>query len=150
MREGCEMNNAFDPAVGQWYAHLDKGQQFEVVAVDADARTVEIQYFDGGLEELDEVTWSELAIEPIEAPMDATGPADDVERDDLGYTADEMEERDWQEPLDELHEEVRHTEHWEEEEEESTDEWAEGHLEQEPWEEAARDESDEGRGGEEG
>ena len=46
------MGNRLPPIVGNWYAHRDKGALFQVVALDEDAGTVEIQEFDGGLDEL--------------------------------------------------------------------------------------------------
>jgi len=89
------------PIESQWYRHLDKGLQFQVVAVDEEAGTIEIQYFDGDVEELDLELWKEMEIEPIEPPEDWTGPIDDVERDDLGYTETGMSGRDWSSPLEE-------------------------------------------------
>ena len=47
------------PDIGEW--HQDQaGNRFEVVAVDEDDRTIEIQHFDGTIEELDFVTWDHL------------------------------------------------------------------------------------------
>ena len=40
------------PTIGAWY-RLDGGESFEVVAFDTDDGTVEIQYFDGTVEELE-------------------------------------------------------------------------------------------------
>lgn len=74
------------PIIDQWYRHLDKGESFRVVAIDDDARTVEIQDFGGDVEEIDLEDWHVMAIEPIEPPEDWTAPMDDIERDDLGYT----------------------------------------------------------------
>ena len=42
-----------------------------------------------------------MALEPIETPEDWTGPMDDIERDDLGYTETDMSAEDWAEPLGE-------------------------------------------------
>ncbi|MGE0080774.1 MAG: DUF6763 family protein [Thiohalomonadaceae bacterium] len=91
-----------DPVVGNWYRHLDKGYRFEVVAVDEDEGTVEIQHFDGDIEALDIDTWYEMDIEPTEPPEDWSGPVDDFEEEDLDYTETDMEEDDWDEPLGEL------------------------------------------------
>ena len=91
-----------DPIVGNWYQHLDKGQKFEVVAVDEDEGVVEIQHFDGDVEELDLDTWYELAIEGSEPPEDWTGPVDDIEEDDLGYTETEMGPDDWKSSMEEV------------------------------------------------
>jgi hypothetical protein len=89
------------PIPSQWYRHLDKGHRFQVVAVDETAGTVEIQHFDGDVEELDLDDWYALEIEPIEPPEDWTGPMDDIERDDLPYTETDMSEKEWTEPLEE-------------------------------------------------
>lgn len=86
------------PIIDQWYRHLDKGEQFQVTAIDEKDGTVEIQYFDGDVEELELDGWRELEIEPIAPPEDWTGPMDDVERDDLGYTETDMTEEEWNEP----------------------------------------------------
>jgi hypothetical protein len=88
-----------EPVVFQWYRHLDKGQQFYVTAFDEEEGAVEIQHFDGDLEEVDLDDWHQLDIEPIEPPEDWTGPVDDVERDDLGYTDTDMTRDDWEKPL---------------------------------------------------
>lgn len=80
-----------DPMVGNWYQHLDKGQRFEVIAVDEEEGMVEIQTFDGTLEQFDLDTWYEMDLEPIEIPEDWAGPLDDVAHDDMGYTEVDME-----------------------------------------------------------
>lgn len=80
------MSHDFEPLVGHWYRHLDKGQEFEVVAFDESQATVEIQYYDGNVEELDLDSWYELDIEAAVAPEDWVGPLDDVEKDDLDYS----------------------------------------------------------------
>ncbi len=113
------MTTSLKPAVAQWYRHLDKGQQFYVTAIDDRDGTVEIQHFDGDVEEMDLDDWRELEIEAIEPPEDWTGPVDDVERDDLGYSETDMTEEDWSEPLEEK---VKPTEETEEEEDERREE----------------------------
>lgn len=85
-----------DPIVGNWYEHLDKGLKFEVVAVDEDEALVEVQYFNGDIEEIDLETWYELEIEPAEAPEDWTGPMDSIETDDMDYTETDMDTEDWE------------------------------------------------------
>jgi hypothetical protein len=59
---------------------------FQVVALDEDAGTVEIQEFDGGLDELDFDEWRALALDSAAQPEDWGGPVDDVEPDEFGYT----------------------------------------------------------------
>jgi hypothetical protein len=91
------------PEVGHWYAHRDKGQMFQVVAYDADDGYVEIQDFDGDVDELDLDTWFAMPLDAAEAPEDWSGPVDDVESEDLGdASGTEMTARDWRSPLDEL------------------------------------------------
>lgn len=107
------MTTALEPQVSQWYRHLDKGQQFYVTAIDDDEGTVDIQHFDGDVEEMDLDDWRELDLEAIEPPEDWTGPVDDVERDDLGYSETGMRPEDWSEPLEEK---VKSTDESEEEE----------------------------------
>lgn len=96
------MATEHDPIVGNWYKDIDSDQTFEVVAVDEDEGTIEIQHFDGDVEELDLDTWYEMELEFIEPPEDWTGPYDDLERDDLGYTDMPLHPEDWSNPLDEL------------------------------------------------
>jgi hypothetical protein len=80
------MGNRLPPIVGNWYAHRDKGALFQVVALDEDAGTIEIQEFDGGLDELDLDEWRALSVYGAAQPEDWGGPLDDVEPDEFGYT----------------------------------------------------------------
>lgn len=94
------LGRELDPIIGNWYQHLDKGQEFQVVAVDDDRGTIEIQYFDGDIDELDRSEWALLPIELIEEPEDISGPLDVVELDDLGGTnVTDTALEDWSEPL---------------------------------------------------
>jgi len=96
------MSNELDPVVDQWYRHLDKGEMLRVVAVDPVARLVEIQNFDGNIEELEFGAWHDMNITLAEAPEDWTGPYDDVETDNLDSTETAMTSQDWRTPLDSL------------------------------------------------
>jgi hypothetical protein len=80
------MGNRLPPIVGNWYAHRDKGALFQVVALDEDAGTIEIQEFDGGLDEIELDEWRTLAVDTAAQPEDWGGPLDDVEPDEFGYT----------------------------------------------------------------
>ena len=62
-----------DPIVGNWYKNVEEEKEFEVVAMDEDAQTVEIQYFEGEVEEIDLDSWYELVLEPMKRRK--TGPA---------------------------------------------------------------------------
>ncbi len=98
--------------VGQWYTRWDKGEIFQVVGYDEESRTIEIQTFDGDLDEIDLEMWSALPLAFVEPPEDWTGPVDDVERDDLGYTETDMTGEDWAEPLQTVRPEVEGEEPW--------------------------------------
>jgi len=79
------MIGELEPVEGSWYHHLDKGQDFMVVDVNEREGTVDIQYFDGDIEELEMEEWEEMDLEEIEPPEDWTGPLDDLESDDRYY-----------------------------------------------------------------
>jgi len=82
-----------DPVVNTWYENQEESQQFKVVALDEVAGAVEIQHFDGDLEEIDLEAWYLLNIEPIEDPEDWKGALDDYEEDDTDddWTASSQE-----------------------------------------------------------
>ena len=80
------MLNELDPIVNNWYHHLEKGMDFFVVAIDEENGLIEIQNFEGDLEEIDFEEWWEIEMEPSEAPEDFAGPIDVPNKDDLGYT----------------------------------------------------------------
>jgi hypothetical protein len=129
------MSNELDPVVGNWYRHADKGQTFRVVEVDEDEGTITVQHFDGDLEEMEQDAWYELELELAEEPEDWTGPVDDIERDDLGYSETDPKERDWDAPLRENRRSVK--EDWDaddEEDEDEPDEWSEGAVGDDPYE----------------
>ena len=84
------------PEVGTWFRGLD-GKTFEVIAIDDKDQTVEIQHFDGTLEELDMEGWREMAAEPVDAPEDWSGSMD-VEDEDL--PEDGSTRQDFDDPMD--------------------------------------------------
>jgi len=85
--------------IGQWYTRWDKGEIFQVTGYDEGSRTIEIQSFDGDLDEIDLDIWATMPLALAEPPEDWTGPVDDIERDDLGYSETGMTGADWSEPL---------------------------------------------------
>ena len=119
-----------DPIVDNWYQHLDKGQKFKVVAVANDGKAVEIQHFDGDVEEIDLDEWKLLDLELIEEPEDWTGPLDNIETDDLGYTETGMRSEDWAASLQEV--KPGREKPYEEEPREPEDDWGEGFPQEEP------------------
>jgi hypothetical protein len=96
----CKMNNEFTPRVGDWYQNIS-GENFEIVALDDDEATLEIQYFDGAVEEVDFDSWYELEIQPIEPPEDWSGSMD-IEREDYGVDLELTAPNDKINPLDEF------------------------------------------------
>jgi hypothetical protein len=92
MAEEKEMSNRLAPIIGHWYDHLDKGNLFQIVAIDRGSETIEIQEFDGGLDEVDFEEWRQMYIEEAAPPEDWTGPVDELETDDLGYSDTSAEE----------------------------------------------------------
>jgi len=78
------------PGIGDWY-RLDSGSLFEVVAYDDDDGTIEIQYFDGTVEEMDiedwQAQWEDGTLESAEAPEDWSGSVD-VDAEDSGRGAE--------------------------------------------------------------
>ncbi|NJN47268.1 MAG: hypothetical protein HC808_13190 [Candidatus Competibacteraceae bacterium] len=95
--------NELDPIVANWYRNLESLAEFEVVALDEDAQTVEIQYAEGEIEEIDFDTWYDLPLEAIEAPDDWSGPFDDLDPDDLGYSDTPTNNRSKDDPLKDLY-----------------------------------------------
>jgi len=91
-----------DPIVGNWYAHRDKGQTFQIIEIE-DTGLIETQHIDGDLEAIDTAEWRELDLAIAAEPEDWTGPIDDVAFDDLGYTETAMSKADYAAALTEHH-----------------------------------------------
>ena len=95
---GKTMRNEFDPRIDQWYSHLDKGQRFYVTAINEEENTVDIQHFDGDLEEFSLEEWRDLRIVLSEQPENWRGALDISEKDDLGTGITDTRSGDWSEP----------------------------------------------------
>jgi len=100
MESALEQEPASPPLVGAWYAD-PQGALFEVVAVDQDDGTVEVQYFDGTVEELEADSWEEMRPKPTDPPEDWSGSLD-MEREDYGVDLDDSDRGMWANPLDSL------------------------------------------------
>jgi hypothetical protein len=87
------------PVIGQWYRRPG-GESFEIVAIDRDDHTIEIQYFDGTVEEMEAEGWLEDEIEASEPPEDWTGSLD-VEPEDTEneYQPEPGNTKPWADPL---------------------------------------------------
>ncbi len=93
------MSTEFGPRVGDWYKNLEGGQMFEVVAFDEERGNVEIQYFEGEVEEIDLDSWAEMTLAVAEPPEDWSAPFDDLEKDELGFTDRAIKPENWSGPL---------------------------------------------------
>jgi hypothetical protein len=126
------MPNELDPIPDQWYAHLDKGQRFYVTAIDEDNDTVEIQHFDGDIEEYSLEEWRELDIELSEEPENWAGALDIAEQDDLGTEITDTTPEDWDSPQEEFRssDQEMHTR----ESMSARDDFGEGYIEESPLE----------------
>lgn len=76
--------------IGRWYLHWDQGEIFKVIDLDPEARTIEIQTFDGDFGEIDWDSWIALPLGFAEPPEGWAGPADAAGVDDLDYAETEM------------------------------------------------------------
>ena len=98
------MNKSTDPIIAQWYHYPQKSEKFQITAIDEQRGTVEVQYFDGNIDEFDLSVWYAMGAEPIETPEDWTGPIDNIEKDDLTPIGHEMRREDWEAGYDEIRE----------------------------------------------
>ena len=58
------------PRIGEWFIDKSNGQLFEIVAIDEQSSTIEIQFVDGELGEYETEVWGTQTIEPAAAPED--------------------------------------------------------------------------------
>jgi len=96
------MTTENDPIIDNWYFHKDKGQQFMVVAVDENKELVEIQHFDGDIEEISFSNWYDMNIEISTAPENWSGAIDVGEVDDYGTGVTDTKPEEWDEPIKEI------------------------------------------------
>lgn len=79
------MPTEVEPLEGNWYYDRDKDRRFEVIAVDEQDNRIDIQDFDGDLDEITFEYWFSLSVEPAEPPEEWLGPMDSAEEEDLDY-----------------------------------------------------------------
>lgn len=89
--------------IGDWFKTVD-GDNLEVVAYDPDEGVVEVQFYDGTVEEYDLEDWEELEVKQIAPPEDWAGSYD-LTRDDYGVDLDHPAGEPHPNPLDRLDEE---------------------------------------------
>jgi hypothetical protein len=92
--------NVVKPIVGQWYRG-GTHELFEVVAIDDQDQTIEIQYFDGTVTEMEFDAWNEHLLDELiddaDAPEDWSG-AVDVETEDLDREFEDTARAVWASP----------------------------------------------------
>ncbi|MCW9023050.1 MAG: hypothetical protein OQK73_00065 [Gammaproteobacteria bacterium] len=93
---------ACEPKVDDWYKDVIEQCIFKVVAIDNDEETIEIQYFEGEIEELDFDSWKDMALVTAPEQEDMRGAFDDLDSDDMGDTDRPMHPQNWSDPLNEL------------------------------------------------
>jgi len=96
------MINDIEPIVGNWYFHLGKGQKFTVNAVSEEQGLVEVQHFDGDLEEMTFDDWGDTPMLLSEEPLNWTGSFDISEVDDISTGITDTSTEDWQDALNEF------------------------------------------------
>jgi len=77
------------PAIGRWFRRPN-GTLFEVVAVDEEDGTIEIQQFDGTIGEVEIENWPQLLLIEVSAPEDWSGSVDMDPEDYVGRKAGDM------------------------------------------------------------
>jgi hypothetical protein len=91
--------NFIKPSVGQWYRGTTN-ELFEVVAIDEEDQTIEVQYFDGSITEMDFDSWNEQLldndIEAADAPEDWTGSID-IDRGERDLEPEDQAKANWTE-----------------------------------------------------
>jgi len=100
-----EQETAIPAVIGEWYKDFIGGL-FEVVAIDEEDGTIEIQHFDGTVEEVDIDIWDEVAMTQVEPPEDWSGSMD-LAREDYGVDLDDGGREEYINPLDLLDSDYR-------------------------------------------
>jgi hypothetical protein len=77
------------PAIGHWFRRPN-GTLFEVVAVDEEDGTIEIQQFDGTIGEVEIENWPQLLLVEVSAPEDWSGSVDMDPEDYVGRKDSDM------------------------------------------------------------
>ena len=85
------------PSIGLWYQD-GQHRYFEVVASDDDS--IEIQFHDGNVEEVDMETWEQLSVISAAAPNGELNPFEELDFDDHELTDEGFQSLDWQSAAD--------------------------------------------------
>jgi len=100
LKRTIDVGREYEPTPKQWYEDLENDETFQVLKVDEDKETVEIQYLDGEIEEFDIDSWAELDLELTDEPEGWSGSDldddedDDEDDDDDDWDDDEDDDED--------------------------------------------------------
>lgn len=90
------------PIIGHWFERPG-GTWFEVVAIDESGETVEIQQYDGTIDQITVNAWFRMPVVEVAAPEDWSGSVDMDPEDFVGKSDDDLP-FGYQGPLDFLDE----------------------------------------------
>lgn len=78
------MSGQVSAEIGRWYRFTNRMNSFEVVAIDFNEQSVEVQCFDGSIEQIEFNLWKATCSTQISPPEDWSGPYAS-ERDDQPF-----------------------------------------------------------------
>ena len=58
------------PALNAWYQDAQEDVLFEIVAIDEQEGSIEVQFYDGDVGEIDFETWQQMILLPAQPPED--------------------------------------------------------------------------------
>ncbi len=96
------MRNYCTPVIGQWYRNPELIGIFEIVAIDDEEKLIEIQYFDGQIEEIDFSLWDEFPSIEVAAPEDWSGAYELPKEDILEYKEEVIHPEHWDNPANSI------------------------------------------------
>lgn len=85
------------PSIGQWFRRPN-GSMLEVVAIDEKDNTVEVQFFDGTIDEVEIEAWADQRLTEAAAPEDWSGSVDMDPEDYVGKRSSDVP-TGYQDPL---------------------------------------------------
>lgn len=89
----------YGPRIGEWYKD-EKGVSFEVITVDDEEQLIQVQYFDGSVEDLDFDIWNKSGFISRAPPEEWSIAGDGLELDYLGNSGERLQQAVWSGPLD--------------------------------------------------
>lgn len=93
------MPTELEPVIGTWYEQQEDETRFEVVAIDEDNGTIEIQDIDGNLNEIDIDEWYTLDVEVCEGPEDWSDIMEDDEDEAFPRNLPDTSDDDYDSPF---------------------------------------------------